>query len=515
MAFGSGIPIQAGFDLGTAIPLDSRTKVDTFSELESLNRNILYQGLRCYCVETGLEYLWDGREWIQNTLNPSTVKPSMDGEATPGSGMYTNMYALPDHVHPTDTSRASVQYVQSVQSAIGSKITKEINTVNETINKFKTENASQHTQMYTYFSNELTRLENSFSTEIGDQVKPDLDDIRNDITDIQGDLGDLEEEVGNIDQDVNDILSRKVQGTSGLTGGGTLQNDIYIEHAGQPSTEIREADELNQDSTVVVTKVGLDNYGHVVRTKVRTAYDRFTNSTPLYATLGGFKMNETFENVPVNEMFRKLLYPYLRPDVNFNISPGATVREYGNPVDNTTLTAIITKKSDNITGIQFLKNGSNFGNNISDKLTGGTVTLTDSNITDTTTYNVRVTDATGASYTGTNRTYTFVYPAYVGLLATDSPTEDQIKGLEKKIQTPANLTYGCPAFTQMRICIATPPGWTIRQFVDSNGFDNTTSYNSKKINITGLDGTTQEYTFYYNSISSKDSAGFSMTFNRA
>ena len=41
----------------------------------------------------------------------------------------------------------------------------------------------------------------------------------------------------------------------------------------------------------------------------------FTDATPTPQALGGIPAGETFDNVPVTEMFRKLLYPYLKPSV--------------------------------------------------------------------------------------------------------------------------------------------------------------------------------------------------------
>ena len=42
----------------------------------------------------------------------------------------------------------------------------------------------------------------------------------------------------------------------------------------------------------------------------------FTDSTPTPQALGGIPQNSTFDNVPVTEMFRRLLYPYLKPIVS-------------------------------------------------------------------------------------------------------------------------------------------------------------------------------------------------------
>jgi hypothetical protein len=44
----------------------------------------------------------------------------------------------------------------------------------------------------------------------------------------------------------------------------------------------------------------------------------FTDSTPIPTSVGGILAGETFSNVPLTEMFRKLLYPYLAPNVSIS-----------------------------------------------------------------------------------------------------------------------------------------------------------------------------------------------------
>jgi hypothetical protein len=44
----------------------------------------------------------------------------------------------------------------------------------------------------------------------------------------------------------------------------------------------------------------------------------FTDSTPIPTSVGGILAGETFSNVPLTEMFRKLLYPYLTPNVSIS-----------------------------------------------------------------------------------------------------------------------------------------------------------------------------------------------------
>lgn len=47
----------------------------------------------------------------------------------------------------------------------------------------------------------------------------------------------------------------------------------------------------------------------------------FTYNTPTPVTIGGIPAGSTFSGVPVTEMIRKILYPYIAPEVTSNISP--------------------------------------------------------------------------------------------------------------------------------------------------------------------------------------------------
>lgn len=106
---------------------------------------------------------------------------------------------------------------------------------------------------------------------------------------------------------------------------------------------------------------------------------------------------------------------------------------------------------------------------------------------------------------------TGIYPAYYGVVSSDSPTEEAIKGMTKLVKTKQALVVSGP-FNNAYMCVACPPGWTVAKAVDSNGFDNTSSMVSKTVNVVCLDGTTQTYNVYLIGPSTQGDA-FTMTFN--
>lgn len=370
MAFSDGTPVSSPFVSQFPNPLDKRATVINLNEANSF-KSVWYEGLLIYDLETKLNYIVTSVNGsleltVYNPLICSTDLPKESADiASPGTN--NRKYSAADHVHPHDSSRASVQYVQTVTKSLETSIKETINT-------------------------------------------------------------------------------------------------------------------------------GL----------------QYTNSTPLYTTIGGFELNETFEKVPLTELWTRLLYPYKQPTIKFSATPTNRVIELGNLVD-VVLTANITKMSNDITKIEFLQ-GSSVILTDTNHSTGGIVTHTVNDLGLTSSFRVRVNDGKN-NIQSSQITYNFIYPAYVGLIDTDTPSEDVIKSLTKLIQLPANYTYTSPQFTKKRICMACPPGWILSSIKDGNGFENFSSFTQLKVSITGLDGTAKEYTVYFNGISSQN-AGFIMTFIR-
>lgn len=59
-------------------------------------------------------YTWDGEKWVGTTAGPASLPPLMDGIAAVGISV---KYTREDHVHPSDTSRATVTYVDAGDAA--------------------------------------------------------------------------------------------------------------------------------------------------------------------------------------------------------------------------------------------------------------------------------------------------------------------------------------------------------------------------------------------------------------
>ena len=239
----------------------------------------------------------------------------------------------------------------------------------------------------------------------------------------------------------------------------------------------------------------------------------YSNDTPTVSAHGGIPAGTTFDNVPVKKVLDDILYPYTKPTISFSANPGGGIKEKGAVLENVALTATITKKSEDIKKVEFL-NGSAVLHTISaPKAGGGKETYTWSGpLKVDATLKARVTDAKGSAVDSNSIGYTFVYPIYIGALdaAAANPTAEQIKALEKRVVTKSNQQYTY-TITDKRMCIACPPGMTIRQVLDPTGFDSTSAFEIKKVSIMGLDGTAQEYTVLVGAPTSQ--SNYKMSFN--
>lgn len=88
--FGKGITVASGFDLGAKAPLDSRTVVNTFDDLQAhIDGNRAYVGMIVFVVEDGVNYQYDGSEFkplvadidLSEYAKLSDI-PSLEGYAT-------------------------------------------------------------------------------------------------------------------------------------------------------------------------------------------------------------------------------------------------------------------------------------------------------------------------------------------------------------------------------------------------------------------------------------------------
>lgn len=223
---------------------------------------------------------------------------------------------------------------------------------------------------------------------------------------------------------------------------------------------------------------------------------------------------------------------YASPGVSIILSPSPGLREKGVTVSLTDFRATTTKRANNIASLLFKQGATtirtlNSGSTPAIQSGGGTepasganpATLT-SSFTANTTFTVTVTDVAangnGPTSTSDTGTYSFVYPVFYGV-GSSGLTGAQLyalpSGITKSVQNLVNTTFSSSPSSQ-RFYFAYPDASNninLVSILDANGFETISGYTRRTSTITGLDGTTQNYTIYESNVNTTQS-GFANTF---
>lgn len=239
----------------------------------------------------------------------------------------------------------------------------------------------------------------------------------------------------------------------------------------------------------------------------------YVSDVPSTVALGGIDKGFTSEGVTVEEMLFKLLHPYVKPTISYSCSPNGGVYEIGATIATVKVNATGNRQSDIIQQVRIYKNGA-VVKTVDHGVTGNcTASHEELNITANTTFKADVYDGKNTVASATT-TFTFVRPAYVGVLPADISAginANMIANLTKKVMSPAALSNSF-TLTDSRMCMAVPPGWTIKSIIDPNGFDITSSFSTQTVQVTCLDGQVIDYTFYISDVTTQ--SAFTVKFNK-
>lgn len=239
----------------------------------------------------------------------------------------------------------------------------------------------------------------------------------------------------------------------------------------------------------------------------------YVSDVPSTVALGGIDKGFTSEGVTVEEMLFKLLHPYVKPTISYSCSPNGGVYEIGATIASVKVNATGNRQSDIIQQVRIYKNGT-VVKTVDHGVTGNcTASYEELNVTENTTFKADVYDGKNTVPSATT-TFTFVRPAYVGVLPADISTgidANMIANLTKKVMSPAAVSNSF-TLTDSRMCMAVPPGWTIKSIIDPNGFDITSSFSTQTVQVTCLDGQVIDYTFYISDVTTQ--SAFTVKFNK-
>lgn len=244
----------------------------------------------------------------------------------------------------------------------------------------------------------------------------------------------------------------------------------------------------------------------------------YTNATPTPLTLGGIPAGTTFTAQTMQQMWDRLLYPYIAPAITLTSTPSSGVYEFGNPQAPINLSAVTTRNTNPITSVVFQRsdNGGPYSTiqvQASPVAGGGSENYIDVPGVGgfaSTNYRVQVGDGT-VTTTSTVRNYTYVYPFYFGSGA-PGLTGAQIGALPKIIETVGDKVRPFSPTVQV-FYFAYPAGYpALTRILDPSSFDITADWTIRSVTITGLDGTPQNYRVYeYNNLTTQ--TAFNITFD--
>lgn len=194
-------------------------------------------------------------------------------------------------------------------------------------------------------------------------------------------------------------------------------------------------------------------------------------------------------------------FTYLSPQVSLSASGQSTIREVGDTVTSSTLTATTTKRSDDIAMVVFYLDGALINTVAVPDADGGTETYAwTGSFSDDAVFRVDVTDdgtSGGPTTVSASKTFNFVYPYYYGI-GTAGLSAASVAALTKDIvveSTNKSVSYGATSSEVYYFAYPASYG-TLSSILDENGFETIADWTLTVDNITGLDATAQSYNIY-------------------
>lgn len=222
--------------------------------------------------------------------------------------------------------------------------------------------------------------------------------------------------------------------------------------------------------------------------------------------IGGIKEGDTLTvGTTLTDFVSKLLEKYVAPVISISISPSDTLYEKGDSIDSVTITASVTKKSENIEKVEFLVNGTVKETVESGVSAGGSFSFTyDEGVTSNTTFRVRTNDIDTKTSKYADKSVSFVLPYYYGVVPNDSIAV--LTNLTKDLSSKGTKTYTYTADNEHCVIVFDSAYADLVSIKDQNNFENINDFTKKTINI-------GDYTYkYYITKGKKTISNFKFTF---
>jgi len=251
------------------------------------------------------------------------------------------------------------------------------------------------------------------------------------------------------------------------------------------------------------TAYSSEKVNQIVASLTGSALDREVTSN---VAVGGIKEGDVFAvGTTFTQFVSKLIEKYIAPVVTCSISPATTLYEKGSSVSSITVTAGITKKSENIEKVEFLVDGTVVETKTEGVSAGGSFTYTyDTEFSTDKTFKVRTNDVDTKTSVSAEKKVSFILPYYHGVVDADTLTE--LTGLVKDLSAKGSKTYAYTADNQYCVIVYDASYADLTSIKDQNNFDNKNNFTKKTVTI---DGNSYKY---YISTGRKTLTNFKFTF---
>ena len=241
----------------------------------------------------------------------------------------------------------------------------------------------------------------------------------------------------------------------------------------------------------------------------------YSTTTPVNNPIGGIKRGDKFTNKPISEIIDLMLHVVERVKVTLSSSVSGGVREIGDTsISTSTFTINVTKGTNPVVSVKLFKDSVEV-QDFADVENGGSFTYDGGAITTDTKFEAKANDGDG-DIASTAISYKFVSPMYIGSSdnGLEAFSETDATSLTKKIVDKNTKTIQAFTHTQQHMCFVVPNTWNGSPTIkDQNNFDITTAFNSKAIQVTGLDGVARDYiAFVSNDKSTLSNYSITITF---
>ena len=201
--------------------------------------------------------------------------------------------------------------------------------------------------------------------------------------------------------------------------------------------------------------------------------------------VGGVKVGDVLTTeMDLTAIFKKMLVKYFPPTITLASTPTNKIIKKGETVTGIELSATVTKKSNEVTEVEFLKDGVSLELLNTDVSDGGVFThACVDDITVDTTYTATATDGTEKNEASVK--YVFVNPYYNGT-CDDVTALTDFTGMNEVLEVKGKKVVSYTADNQYLVFAYDSSYGELTSVIDMNGFENLTAFSKSTIEVDGV-----------------------------